>query len=134
MYILTLEGREDQGAYSVINEDGRQVLYLFEEEDDCDRFAMMLEEREGHPDLNVIGSAKALISNNADLETTVQNLTTGTDEAQGGGGKDTIGAAIGTNQTIANGTTFNPGDVIDGKTGSDTLKISIAFTELISKV
>ena len=43
MYILTLEGREDQGAYSVTNEEGRQVLYLFEEEDDCDRFAMMLE-------------------------------------------------------------------------------------------
>jgi len=80
------------------------------------------------PDLNVIGSAKALISNNADLETTVQNLTTGTDEAQGGGGKDTIGAAIGTNQTIASGTTFNPGDVIDGKNGSDTLKLSIAGT------
>jgi len=80
------------------------------------------------PDLNVIGTKKALISNNADLETTVQNLTTGTDEAQGGGGKDTIGAAIGTNQTIANGTTFNPGDVIDGKAGSDTLKISIAGT------
>ena len=54
MYILTLEGREDQGAYSVTNEEGRQVLYLFEEEDDCDRFAMMLEEKEDHPDLNVL--------------------------------------------------------------------------------
>mgnify|MGYP001466048404 CR=1 FL=1 len=54
MYILTLEGREDQGAYSVTNEEGRQVLYLFEEEDDCDRFAMMLEERDNTPDLNVL--------------------------------------------------------------------------------
>ena len=83
------------------------------------------------PDLNVIGSKKALISNNADLETTVQNLTTGTDEAQGGGGKDTFGAAIGTNQLTANGTTFNPGDVIDGKSGSDTLKLSIAGTHTV---
>ena len=80
------------------------------------------------PDLNVIGSKKALISNNADLETTVQNLSTGTDDAQGGGGKDTIGAAIGTNQLTANGTTFNSGDVIDGKAGADTLKLSIAGT------
>jgi len=54
MYILTLEGREDQGAYSVTNEEGRQVLYLFEQEDDCDRFAMMLEERETIPELNVL--------------------------------------------------------------------------------
>ena len=54
MYILTLEGREDQGAYSVTNEEGRQVLYLFEQEDDCDRFAMMLEERNNTPDLNVL--------------------------------------------------------------------------------
>ena len=54
MYILTLEGREDQGAYSVTNEEGRQVLYLFEQEDDCDRFAMMLEERDNTPDLNVL--------------------------------------------------------------------------------
>ena len=51
----TLEGREDQGAYSVTNEEGRQVLYLFEEEDDCDRFAMMLEEKEEEiPVLNVL--------------------------------------------------------------------------------
>ena len=83
------------------------------------------------PDLNVIGSKKALISNNADLETTVQNLSTGTDDAQGGGGKDTIGGAIGTNQLTANGTTFNPGDVIDGKAGADTLKISIAGTHTV---
>ena len=54
MYILTLEGREDQGADSVTNEEGRQVLYLFEQEDDCDRFAMMLEERNNTPDLNVL--------------------------------------------------------------------------------
>ena len=56
MYILTLEGREDQGAYSVTNEEGRQVLYLFEEEDDCDRFAMMLEERDNHPELKCLRS------------------------------------------------------------------------------
>ena len=80
------------------------------------------------PDLNVIGTKKALISNNSELETTVQNLTTGTDEAQGGGGKDTIGASIGTNSLIANGTSLNPGDVIDGKAGADTLKLSIAGT------
>jgi len=53
MYILTLEGREDQGAYSVTNQKGQQILYLFEEEDDAVRFAMMLEE-DDYPPLTVI--------------------------------------------------------------------------------
>ena len=53
MYILTLAGKEKEGAYSVTNEDGEQVLYLFEEEDDASRFAMMLEEKD-YPELAVI--------------------------------------------------------------------------------
>lgn len=53
MYILTLEGREEQGAYSVTNQRGEQILYLFEEEDDALRFAMMLEE-EDYPSLSVV--------------------------------------------------------------------------------
>ncbi len=44
MYIITIDGREDEGAYSVRNDYGEQVLYIFEEEDDAVRFAMMLEE------------------------------------------------------------------------------------------
>ena len=35
MYILTINGKETEGAYSVENEDGDQILYLFEEEDDA---------------------------------------------------------------------------------------------------
>lgn len=52
MYILTIDGREEEGAYSVINEEGEQILYMFEEEDDATRFAMMLEDRE-YPQMNV---------------------------------------------------------------------------------
>jgi hypothetical protein len=53
MYILTINGRETEGAYSVVNEDGEQVLYLFEEEDDAVRYAMMLEE-DDYPEMHVI--------------------------------------------------------------------------------
>ena len=42
MYILTIDGREDQGAYAVENEDGEKVLFIFEEQDDAERYAMML--------------------------------------------------------------------------------------------
>lgn len=53
MFILTINGKEDEGAYSVQNEDGEQILYLFEEEDDATRYAMMLEE-EDFPEMNVL--------------------------------------------------------------------------------
>ena len=48
MFILTINGRETEGAYSVKDENGEQVLYLFEEEDDAIRYAMMLEEDDYH--------------------------------------------------------------------------------------
>jgi len=53
MYILTIYEKEEDGAYSVRDEDGEQILYLFEEEDDATRYAMMLEE-EGSPEMHII--------------------------------------------------------------------------------
>ncbi len=53
MYILTINGKETEGAYSVTDDEGDQILYLFEEEDDAIRFAMMLEEN-GSPEMHVI--------------------------------------------------------------------------------
>ena len=53
MYILTIYGKETAGAYSVCDEDGEDILYLFQEEDDAVRYAMMLEES-GSPEMNVI--------------------------------------------------------------------------------
>ena len=53
MYILTINGKETEGAYSVTNDEGEQILYLFEEEDDAVRYAMMLEE-DGSPEMHVI--------------------------------------------------------------------------------
>ena len=53
MYILTINGKEDQGAYSVKNDEGEHILYLFEQEDDAVRYAMMLEDS-GSPKMHVI--------------------------------------------------------------------------------
>ena len=53
MHILTIAGKETEGAYSVPNEAGEQILYLFQEQDDATRYAMMLEES-GSPEMNVI--------------------------------------------------------------------------------
>ena len=54
MYILTVAGKENEGAYSVKDAEGNQILYLFEEEDDATRFAMMLEDDQDYPEMHVI--------------------------------------------------------------------------------
>ena len=43
MFLLTLRDKKDEGAYAVQDSDGDKVLFLFEEEDDALRYAMMLE-------------------------------------------------------------------------------------------
>jgi len=46
MFLLTLKDRKDDGAYAVQNRYGEKVLFLFEEEDDATRYALMLEDQE----------------------------------------------------------------------------------------
>ena len=53
MYLLTMAGREQEGAYTVPNDDGDDILYLFQEEDDATRYALLLEE-DGHPEMHII--------------------------------------------------------------------------------
>ena len=53
MFILTVHGKENEGAYSVQDDEGEHILYLFEEEDDAIRYAMMLEDS-GSPKMHVI--------------------------------------------------------------------------------
>ena len=47
MYLLTLESKRDEGAYAVNDAGGDKVLFLFEQEDDAERYAMMLNDNEG---------------------------------------------------------------------------------------
>jgi hypothetical protein len=53
MFILTINGKEKEGAYSVTDDEGDQILYLFQEEDDATRYAIMLEE-DGYPEMHII--------------------------------------------------------------------------------
>ena len=48
MFLLTLRDKKDEGAYAVDDGYGDKVLFLFEQEDDDERYAMMLElEKDG---------------------------------------------------------------------------------------
>ena len=53
MYIITVDGKEKEGAYSVIDEEGDQVLYIFAQEDDALRYSMQLEELE-YPKMKIL--------------------------------------------------------------------------------
>ena len=46
MFLLTLKDRKDDGAYAVQDEYGEKILFLFEDEDDATRYALMLEDQE----------------------------------------------------------------------------------------
>ena len=59
MYLLTLKTRKEDGAYAVQDSQGDKVLFLFEEEDDAERYAMMLNDDEDAT-LNVIEIEDAL--------------------------------------------------------------------------
>ena len=53
MYIITVKGKEKEGAYSVVDDDGEQVLYIFQENDDAFRYALQLEELD-YPKMSVL--------------------------------------------------------------------------------
>lgn len=67
MFILTIDGREKEGAYAVVDEDGDHVLYIFEEEDDATRFAIMLEEQD-FPEMHIIEVEDELIIKTCEMQ------------------------------------------------------------------
>ena len=66
MYIITVEGKEREGAYSVVDDEGEQVLYIFAEEDDADRYCMQLEELD-YPKMKVLEIDDSLMIKTCEL-------------------------------------------------------------------
>jgi hypothetical protein len=53
MYLLAISEKEEEGAYAVIDNEGEKALYFFEDEDDAERYAGLLE-AEDYPKMSVI--------------------------------------------------------------------------------
>lgn len=66
MYILSIKGKEDEGAYAVVNDEGEQSLYFFEESDDAERYAGLLE-AEDYPPMTVVEVDDELAVKTCDL-------------------------------------------------------------------
>jgi len=62
MYIIVLDNDKSNGAISVINDSGEKVIYIFEEKDDANRYAMLMED-EGYPKTQVLEYDDDLIIN-----------------------------------------------------------------------
>ena len=63
MFLLTLKDRQDDGAYAVQDAQGDKVLFLFEDEDDAERYAMQLEdEEEAYMDVVEVDDALAIMT------------------------------------------------------------------------
>ena len=59
MYLISIKGKEHEGAYAVNDEDGERALYLFEEEDDAIRYGGLLE-AEDYPPMSVVSIEEEL--------------------------------------------------------------------------
>ena len=53
LYILTIKGHEDEGAYAVNDDDGEKALYMFENQDDATRYGGLLE-AEDYPPMSIV--------------------------------------------------------------------------------
>jgi len=55
MYIVSVSKGEDSGAYAVHNRWGEKIIMFFENEDDAERYAMMIDDTEKYDSAEVIG-------------------------------------------------------------------------------
>lgn len=53
MYILAISGKTEEGAFCVVDDEGEKALYFFEEYDDAERYAGLLE-AEDYPEMEVV--------------------------------------------------------------------------------
>ncbi len=63
MFLLTLKDQKDEGAYAVQNRYGEKVLFLFEDEEDAERYAMLLEDNDdAYMDVVEVDDALAILT------------------------------------------------------------------------
>jgi hypothetical protein len=62
MYILTLKDKPD-GVFSVISDEGEQIIPIFECEDDAERYHMQMELIEDYPQMQIYEIEENIIVN-----------------------------------------------------------------------
>lgn len=62
MFILTLKDKPD-GVFSIISDEGEQIIPIFECEDDADRYHAQLEMVEDYPEMQIFEIEEEIIIN-----------------------------------------------------------------------
>ena len=75
MFILTITGKEKEGAYAVEDKRGGHILYIFEEEDDADRYVGLMEV-DDFPEMNIIEVDDAVAIRACQVHDYVYNVIT----------------------------------------------------------
>ena len=75
MYLLTINEKQDNGAYAVLNRYGEKVLFMFEEEDDADRYVGLMEV-DDFPEMNIIEVDDAVAIKACQVHNYVYNVIT----------------------------------------------------------
>ena len=75
MFILTVKGYEDEGAFAIEDDNGDRVLLMFEEEDDADRYVGLMEV-DDFPEMNIIEVDDAVAIKACQVHDYVYNVIT----------------------------------------------------------
>tara|TARA_Y100001963_G_scaffold74459_1_gene103451 strand:- start:379 stop:663 length:285 start_codon:yes stop_codon:yes gene_type:complete len=75
MFILTVKGYEDEGAFAIEDDNGDRVLLMFEEEDDADRYVGLMEV-DDFPEMNIIEVDDAVAIKACQVHNYVYNVIT----------------------------------------------------------
>ena len=75
MFILTVKGYEEDGAFALHDDNGERVLLMFEEEDDADRYVGLMEV-DDFPEMNVIEIDDAVAIRACQVHDYVYNVIT----------------------------------------------------------
>ena len=75
MFILTVKGYEDEGAFALEGDNGERVLLMFEEEEDADRYVGLMEV-DDYPEMNIIEIDDAVAIKACQVHDYVYNVIT----------------------------------------------------------
>ena len=76
MFILTVKGYEEDGAFALEDDNGERVLLMFEEEDDADRYVGLMEVDDEFPEMNIIEIDDAVAIKACQMHDYVYNVIT----------------------------------------------------------
>ena len=78
MYIITVAGQEEKGVYTVYDDVGDRIIYIFQEEDDATRYSLLLEST-GAPEMHVMEVEDELILRTCDIHNYKYSIITPND-------------------------------------------------------